>query len=283
MRRTGIETGGYFGLTGAEKGFTLMKKHGYDCADYQNFVDTETELFTVGDAEFEKRVLADAEAAKSAGIEIYQAHGPWRWPPQDATPQDRAERMEKMKKSVWGTSLLGCKYMVIHPIMPYGDNADPEPEKYWQMNLEFWNELLRTAKQYSVTLCLENMPMPRLCSSTPEATLRMINDLHDENMAFCLDTGHCAMLGLSPADAVRLAGKMLKTVHIHDNNGVNDLHWMPYHDRGAIDWEAFRIAMRETVPEVPLSLETSYGGNIPAVALEDFQIGLAKLARHLAE
>lgn len=67
---------------------------------------------------YSKKLCAERDAAHRAGITISQIHGPWQWPPHDSTDEERAERLDKMKKSVIICSLLGCQYMVVHPIMP---------------------------------------------------------------------------------------------------------------------------------------------------------------------
>ena len=114
---TGITLGGYRRYQ-SEK-YRKLREHGYDCCDFC-MADTEDELYRCTEAEFVARLEEERIAAEAAGIRIHQVHGPWRWPFRDATEADRAERMEKMKKSIRGTALLGCGYWVIHPIMPYG-------------------------------------------------------------------------------------------------------------------------------------------------------------------
>ena len=114
--------------------------------------------------------------AAEAGISIHQAHGPWRWPPRDLTAEDRAERMEKMKRSIYIAHLLGCPNWIVHPIMPFGiEDLDTEnAAKTWEMNVEFMTELLKTAKEYDVTICLENMPMTKFSMATPEKILEFV-------------------------------------------------------------------------------------------------------------
>jgi sugar phosphate isomerase/epimerase len=59
-----------------------------------------------------------------------------------------------------------------------------------------------------------------------------------------LDTGHCAILGTDIGEAVRLIGKdYLQTLHVHDNNGNNDSHWIPY--TGVCNWSDFAKALQE--------------------------------------
>ncbi len=277
-RKTGIITSAYFALDGAQDGFRRMKADGFDCADYQNFIQTDTPLFCCSDEEFERHLVQDKAAADAAGIEIFQTHAPWRYPPQDATPEDRAERLEKMKKSIWGTSLLGSHYMAIHPIMPFGPFDGSDPEELIRLNLEFFAQLLPTAKQYDVTLCLENMPMRAMCTSTPYQTQRIVQLLNSEKMGICLDTGHCSVFDISPANAIRYLGEQVKILHIHDNNGASDWHWLPWN--GAIDWQEFRTALAESPSPAVVSLETDLPAKMPQELKNILRPGLAQVAKY---
>lgn len=281
MMKIGIESGAYLDRYGFAEGLARMKAHGYEALDYQSFADTETELFRVSEAEFERTLRTQRAAIEDAGIEITQTHGPWRWPPRDFTEEDRAERFEKMAKSIRGTAILGCRNFVIHPIMPFGDNRDPEPERLWDMNLAFMSRLVEVGRSCDVVVNFENMPMIALSISRPEAILRFVKTVDSPFFKVCLDTGHCAVFGDSPAQAVRLLGKeYLATLHIHDNNGHNDLHWNPY--TGVIDWDDFSAALREIGFEGAVSLETAAPGHIPQDIREPFEQGLFHMARRIA-
>lgn len=87
--------------------------------------------------------------------------------------------------------------------------------------------------------------------------------------------------GESPADAVRLTGEYLKVLHVHDNDGRMDLHWLPYY--GVVDWDDFNNALNEIGYDGCLSLETNVSRKIPADIKEHHQIGLALIANKLAE
>lgn len=250
-----------FGAWGEDR-YRKMKEIGYDYADF----DLPGELNGCTEEEYEAAVLHEKALADEAGVTIWQTHGPWRWPPHDETEEARQERAEVMRRSLRLTGLIGVKYWVIHPIMPYGDYQDPEPEVFWQMNLDFFRALLPVAKEYGITICFENMPMLALAISTPEATLRFIRDMDDEHFKFCLDTGHCAVFGLSCGDAVRMAGGDLKVLHVHDNNGLGDQHLPPY--RGVVDWAAFGAALREIHFDGVFSLEAGYPAGLPIDELE---------------
>ena len=279
--KTGIVDNAYLYLGSHAAAFARMKQHGYDCTDYQGLIDTDTELFEMDTAGFERTLRGIRRDASNADVEIYQAHGPWRWPPQDSTPEERAERFEKMSRSILGCQILGCPNFIIHPIMPFGDWQDPEPEKLWEMNLEFFSRLCDVAKAHDTVICFENMPMTALSLSTPEQILRFVKMIDSPNMRICLDTGHCSVFGQSPADAVRLFGKeYLRAMHVHDNDGRADRHMLP--GEGVIDWEDFGRALAEIDCECPVSIETSVSGKIPTDQRDAAERDLANIAKKIA-
>ena len=52
MLKTGIKSSAYFGFTDIAEGLALIKKHGYDCVDYQGFVSPESELYRFSEKDF---------------------------------------------------------------------------------------------------------------------------------------------------------------------------------------------------------------------------------------
>ena len=261
------------------KGVQRMRAHGYECMDYGDFCNTDGALFQVKEAEFEKILAEQKKILKAEGITVSQTHGPWRFPMRDETEEDRAERFEKMAKSIRGTAMLGCRHMVIHNIMPQG-HKDTDPAYVKEINREFFGRLCQVAKEYDVVIDLENMPFLKQCLAKPEDTLAFIKSMDTPYMRMCLDTGHCLVWGIPLGDAVRTIGKeYLSTLHVHDNDGARDLHWLP--GTGVGKWEDFTVALQEIGFEGTLSLET-YVKNVPEEEREPRERELAALAYRLA-
>ena len=288
MRKICIETDAYFPSNTLDgeivaAGFRAMKAHGYEAADYEHLVVTTNPLFSLSDDDFERVMKEHRAAAEAAGVEIYQTHGPWRHPPKDATEEDRAERLEKMTKSLYATKLLGSRHMVIHPIMPFGTGAEPDHAAFHDLNFAFYSKLLEEAKKLDVVICLENMPFTAHSIASPSSVYQFIREFNDEHLRMCLDTGHGLIFGVQPADAVAEAGAVIEALHVHDNDGRSDQHRLPFFGHGGIcDWDAFAEAVKEKLPEsVPMSLEVSFSGKMPPEACECFQCGAAKLAGYL--
>ena len=74
--KLGIQSSAYMAFADMAPGAYVMKSHGYDCADYQHFIDTTTEFFNLPEAEFEKILRTQRAAMDAAGIFPGQAHGP---------------------------------------------------------------------------------------------------------------------------------------------------------------------------------------------------------------
>ncbi len=280
--KTGIINLKYTNIYGYERGIEKIAEHGYDCVDAQHLCNTEQALFTISEAEFEKQLRAQRAFAESLGLCYNQSHGPWRWPPQDFTPEDRAERFEKMARAIRGTAYLGAKHFVIHCIMPFGCGSSESSELQVEMNREFFGRLLEVAKEYDVIIDLENLPFTKLPISRTNEVLNFVKAMNSPYMRVCLDTGHCSFYGDRPAEAVRMLGKeYLTSLHVHDNDGPQDRHWEP--GRGIIDWSDFAKALTEIDFEGTVSLETGVPGDIIDPIERDVrERALADAARRIA-
>lgn len=266
-----------------KEAFAKIKSAGFSAVDY-NISNTGTELYSLNETDFAATIQAVKRAAEDAGVIISQVHGPWRWPPQDATLEQRQERLEKMKKSILATRMLGCKYWVVHPLMPYGtaDLETDNAQETWDMNLAFMQELLPFAKEQDVVICLENMPMLKFSMATPQKVFEFVKAMNDEHFRICLDTGHTAIFpDLSPAEAVRELGDTIKVLHIHDNMGNKDAHMRP--TEGIVDWDDFGMALKEIGFNGVFSLETKLDGNLSDSELDAASAELCDIAKKIIQ
>lgn len=276
-----MRKGGYdrFGI---EK-YKIIKKHGFDCVDF-DMSNTANSLYHLDEKDFEKYLKTEKALSDIAGIEIYQTHGPWTWPIKDFEQADRIRRLGEIEKSIYATSILGSKYFVIHPLMPFGiDDIDKGMEKETrEINLSFIKKVLEKAKKYGVTVCLENTPFPKFSLATPGQISNLIREIDEENLKMCLDTGHIAVFGDKfPGNAIREFKEDIRVLHIHDNGGEKDEHLSPH--LGIIDWNDFSSALKEINFDGNLSLEIVPKESLPTTEFEIESIKLAETARTLAE
>ena len=264
-----------------ERHYAKLRSFGFDCYDFQ-MPDTEAVPYTLGEKGFFAYLAEEKRRADEAGLTIWQAHGPWRYPPRDGTAEERAERAEKMQLSIRGAAVLGARYWVVHPMMPYGVKDLPEGHEKAERDctLELLAKLLPAAKREGVTICLENMPFRRGYSlSSPAAIADLVREVNDPALAMCLDTGHANVRAdwQSPAEAIRAYPQEIKALHVHDNGGEHDEHLLPY--CGTIDWADFSAALGEVAFDGVFSLECVPSKQLPIEILEvtfPFYFNIAK-------
>lgn len=261
--------------------YKKLREHGYSCS-YYNMSDTDSAIYTLAQRESDDLLLHERNLADFAGIAIDQVHGPWRFPPDDSTVQAREERMKKMRTSIRATALLGCKNWVVHPLMPCGvsDAGTDDAKTTWDVNLGFMKELLKTAKQYDVTICLENMPFSKFSLSKPADILKFTKEINDENFAICFDTGHVSVFDdLNVSQELRSLRNEIRVLHVHDNTRGMDLHMMPFF--GIIDWSDFASALKDIQFGGCFTLETLPSRKLPTDVFEDMCKSLAQIAKQI--
>ena len=229
--------GGYYiSRYGLTDGARRMAEDGYTALDF-NLSETDGKYYTLSEEGLLAAINEIKEALDSNGIGISQAHGPWRFPPKDGTEEDRAERFEKMTRSARIAASLGAKYLIIHPLMPFGVDENVNGDKVYEINKKFYSRLADEVKKFGITICLENMPFREFPLSSTDSLISLIEDMGKENVGFCFDTGHANYYGEPIPASLRRAEKHLAVLHVHDNFADHDAHLPPY--EGNIDWGKF--------------------------------------------
>ena len=271
-------------FTGVDRTFDQLKKFGFDTVDYC-LVDTNALPYVLEGEELEALLNEEKALAKRAGIEISQIHGPWRGPQTDYTEEGRAERLEKMKKSVVIASLLRAKNVVIHPIMPFGieDKKIGKEKETRELNLAHYRELVAYAKDFGVNVCLENMPFTNFSISTPTEILDFVNEIGAVNFRICLDTGHVAAFGdkLSLSDEVRAIGSKLEVLHVHDSIPGKDLHMIPCF--GSLDFPEFVKSLRNVGFCGSFSAEAAPSSKLPENIRDSLYGTISEILRDLVK
>ena len=259
--KIGIFSSAFTYLNDTELAFRRMHQLGYRYVD-QDLSDITADYYQ-DTAVMEAHCRRIREAAAAENIIIHQVHGPW--PTDDTTPESRKEVWDYMHRAVYGCHLLGCRYLVIHPQMPFGWGAEEDADFAEELTIGLIRELMPDCEKYGVILCLENMPMQAHRISPMKKIVETVSKIRSNHIGICLDTGHCNVYGHDLGEMVRCAAPYLKVLHIHDNSGQRDEHLLPYF--GTADWDSFTSALAEIGYEGPIMLETS--GYIPENAPEE--------------
>jgi len=148
------------------------------------------------------------------------------------------------------TSILGGKYVVVHPISLANHSYKDEKE----FNIKFFDRLLPYCEKFNVKIALENVFYWNDKSKTvfpgPYATADEFIDYLDSRdsnyFTACLDIGHAEMEQCKSGSASTMIlglGDRLEALHIHDNNKIFDCHTLPF--TRDINWDEIMLSLKK--------------------------------------
>ena len=119
--------------------------------------------------------------------------------------------------------------------------------------------------------------------SRPDEFIRYVDELNNDCMVACLDIGHAVLVREQPDEFIRrLGNKRLKCIHVHDVDGTNDLHTLPFF--GITDWNAVMSALAEIGYNGDLTFEAdNFMRNKPLELLPDCVKFMAATGKYLIE
>jgi len=195
--------------------------------------------------------------ALDAGFAVHSAHGCWggqsiKAPRVDLGATDPATYLASLAdlgRCIDWLAEAGGTCLVIHP----GGLSDPAdaPDRRAAL-LDGLHALADHARGTGVVLCVENMP-PGVHPGSRTADLHaIVAEVDRPEVALALDTGH-AQIGNDPKAETLAAGRLLRTTHVHDNDGRQDSHLPP--GLGVIDWDGWAAALDAVGYQGPVMLE----------------------------
>ena len=117
------------------------------------------------------------------------------------------------------------------------------------------------AEEYDIKIALENLyqkELGKIISSVcaaPEEYSKYLNAIKSDYVVACFDIGHSFLCKESPGIFIEKLGDKLQSVHIHENDGVTDLHTLPYACE-SLDWSEIILALKSIGYKGDLTLET---------------------------
>lgn len=256
-----VKTSTVLHVLGIDAGFRAIAEAGFDAVDFSftrflRYKDIVSGSITGNLFEQSEEALLSffkpyKDAAERHGIAFAQAHAP------NPSLTAHAETNERLRlayaRCLDVCAYLGCPYLVVHPF--FREDASRKPaEAEWQDNLAGYMSLVPTIRCTGVTVCLENLyllqngrALPGPCGDIREA-VRYVDALNsmagEQGFSFCLDSGHLLLLGEEPCEALSLLGRRVKALHLHDNDGISDLHALPR--TGKFDWDQLLTALSDS-------------------------------------
>ena len=281
MLQIGVQTKNVVQDGHPEDGFRMLREAGFSAADFSlngylmNTNIYKSELNTFFNAsvhELETFFRPHREAAKAVGVRIHQMHMPYPvYVPQADADVNQYLWEQVAPKSLQICAFMGCRYLVMHGFKLSHFLGSEEAE--WRHTEKFIDSLAPLARDLGITLCIENLydglyghMVEGPCCDARKAAERIdrINERYQaEVLGFCFDTGHANLVGLDFEGFLSTLGHRLKVLHIHDNDGVADLHQIPFtftrtrENVSSTDWEGFIRGLQNIHFDGVLNFETA--------------------------
>jgi sugar phosphate isomerase/epimerase len=194
---------------------------------------------------------------EARGLRIHSAHGCWGGQSIQADRVDLGSpdgptwlaSVDDLKRCVDWLETAGGSCLVIHP----GGLSDPENSAVRRDALARGLSVLADhARGTVLTLCVENMPPGVFPGSRMGELFELVEELDRPELALALDTGH-AHISADEASETLAASCWLRTTHVHDNDGRQDVHLPP--GLGSIDWAGWVKALDAIDYRGPVVLE----------------------------
>lgn len=214
---------------GIPRAVKMIADAGFSCADISLF---DFELIP------EDRDISDLARilngiSSNCGISFNQAHAPF-----DRYVDGYLAKVVPVLPRVFKLcGALSIPAVIVHPLKDstklYSDNV----AQMFEINRSFYNSLAPLAEEYGVKIAIENMfhrnpatyeIMQGICAD-PAEHIALYESLDKKELyTLCLDVGHSVLTDRDPATVIReLGADRLTCLHIHDVDGINDLHTLP--------------------------------------------------------
>ncbi len=180
-----------------------------------------------GYLDWAKRLRA---AADEAGVVYTHAHAP-----------GEADADEWVGRSIEAASVLGARYLVVHPIW-HDENGKTINSRlrFIDVNAKAIKKWLPKAEACGVVLLSENILWG--ASSDPRIIADLVKAVDSDWFGWCFDVGHAHCCGYEP-DVLKSCSVVPMSLHIQDNDGSGDGHLIP--GDGTIDWKLFLSTLHE--------------------------------------
>ena len=164
------------------------------------------------------------EAAQELGMTFVQAHSPDGGLSPLLDNQQGEDFIKYTNRSIEACGMLGIENIVVHSrafeFMTYKEFLD--------LNLKFYSNLFPVMEKTGVNVLVENGPFQWGYVRTGKEIKEFLEYADHPLLHACWDTGHGNIITKDQYTCIKDLGDDLRALHIHDNDGINDLHTVPF-------------------------------------------------------
>lgn len=167
----------------------------------------------------------------------------------------RLECVDEIKRALDVADKIPFAYLIQH----IGASGEEWSVEKMEAAFSALEEIQIYASHRGVKVLLENIPNQ---FSFAERLVSFLEATHLQ-LGFCFDTGH-ANMNEGVETAFRLMADRIRSTHVHDNNGRDDVHLYPtLAPEGSVDWKRTMELFRSRPDQFPLVLELRETAEFP--------------------
>ena len=253
MKKIGLSCGALLHRYGTRRGLEICKESGFDAVDFDlEAYDLPDDIYGGSADAFEAHFTDIRKQAADLELEISQTHGRCStyWP--DDEP--RREWVNAVtEKDLHASALLGSPACVVHFINSTRWGKQPA-DVMRSKSLEMFRAIIPFAETHRVKIALETFGASRIQGARireffadPAEFKWQYDQMDTEYKTMCVDTGHTheaeSFWVPPPEEMIRILGRDISILHLHDNTGHWDDHLVP--GMGNINWPAVFDALDE--------------------------------------
>lgn len=243
-----IETCDIVKRFGEEKAFEMIKNAGFDCIDYSFYWLDEPFYSEVLGDDYLNHAKKTRALLDKAGLTCNQAHAPLEFDISNDTIDLSNDNYKRIVKSLEIASILGAEAIVVHAVLP------KDGETALETNYKFYKSFEPYLEKFNIKIAVENLFYGPYDSQKykytnnlfgrPYLMKEIIEKLDSKWFVCCIDVGHATITDIEPQDFIRgMDNKLLRHLHIQDNDNAYDKHWLPY--VGVINWDEVTKSLKE--------------------------------------
>lgn len=196
-----------------------------------------------------KQYYSDIVAkANKLGLQIWSVHLPYgnEWDISVLDVQEKERILKAHHDLLMWAAQYGVRHAVIHPSYePIAAEERKDRLAVCRTSLEI---LAQHSAEVDIQLAVECLPRTCLGNTSGE----MVELLRDNRYAgVCCDVNH--LMQEKPESFIQKLGQHVKTLHISDNDGVDERHWMP--GNGVINWRNVMQSLTDIGYDGPFMFE----------------------------
>lgn len=187
-----------------------------------------------------------AREFKKNGIKVKSMHVPTNGVDISLIEEyDRVWSIREVEKTILALLRLEGEIIVIHPGSKIEDEG--ERKRHRERSEQSLEEILKFCEHWGIKIALENT-LPGKTGDSISEILEIVKKFNSKNLGICLDTGHCNITSSlynhnGVIDSLKEIRDYLCHLHIHDNFGKSDDHYLPF--EGNINWKEFIRVLKE--------------------------------------